>query len=168
MNRKGNQYRLALGVVGVVAALAAGGLAGVRVFATQSRPAVTLTSVWVQSLARDQGVTLLSPASSARVTRSAALSSATSHVDSSSVREAQLAQVTVPNVPMLNNRLCWVVSVLPHGGTLTANGQLIQVKYDLVFIDANTGKFIIALSGGPAVAQPSAGGPVNPAQPPNP
>jgi hypothetical protein len=57
--------------------------------------------------------------------------------------------------PVLNNHVCWVVSIAPPGGVILTGGQIIHLKYDLVFVDAQTGRVLLNVTGGIPTPQKS-------------
>ena len=69
------------------------------------------------------------------------------------VRETVLAIVESPNRPIVNGKLCWVVSLALNGMTFASSGPpgrsgaVGRPSYLLVFIDAQSGQFLFATMG---------------------
>lgn len=86
------------------------------------------------------GVYLDRPDGKAAVPSSAALRVAWRRWPRAHIRNVRLARVRAPNMPAVNGRLCWVVSA---AGALPQAGR----GYLVVFVDAHSGRFILAESG---------------------
>jgi hypothetical protein len=89
------------------------------------------------------GVGLERPHVKARVPSSAAVQVVRRRWPRAHIRKVTLALVRAPNMPAVNGRLCWVVSAA-GGIPQVGRGQL------FVFVDARSGRFVLAESGGKA------------------
>lgn len=113
-----------------------------------------LATVSAATLAAE-GVTLAFPTTDAAVSGAKAEAVAeNSVIPNSTVREKVLANLTDTTVPGMTNRLVWVVSVMPPGGVWATGGGVPGITerqagtYMVVFVDAMTGQFLYAASGG--------------------
>ncbi len=108
---------------------------------------VSLETVPSQRLAAEK-LELRAPSRAANVSKSRAEFLARSYFPGSDVRESALAAVRDPNVPVVNGRLCWVVSLSLPGGIYhpsagpRGNTMRLPASYLLVFVDADTGDFV--------------------------
>jgi hypothetical protein len=112
--------------------------------ATGTVPA--LQSVSAQRLAED-GITLAAPSSAPGVSADDVQATALQHFPGSQVRERVLAVVRDDHVMPAINGLFWIVSIVPPGGIWSSNHQS-EGTYDLLFIDAMSGKYFFGTKGG--------------------
>jgi hypothetical protein len=106
----------------------------------------SLQSVTSRTLAAS-GLTL-SPASGApTISADDAAKVALTYYSGSQVRERVLAVVHDTHIQPNLDRLCWVVSITPPGGIWSYDHR-IAGTYQLLMIDAATGKYIFGTKGG--------------------
>ncbi len=138
--------------------LAASGLAastiaaGITARGFASGPSPALSSVTTRTLLADN-VTLSPPLGDPTVSRTAAATVATAAFPGAAVREEVLARVRNTHLSPPLDDSCWVVSIMPAGGIWSPSaggpgGKRMRGTYFLVFVDASTGRFIYATSGG--------------------
>lgn len=110
-----------------------------------------LSSVSSAALAR-KGIRLQPPTSSAVASQEAAERAAVRAMPGSTVRETVLADFSDTHVVPAINTLAWAASLTaPPGWMASAGpppGHPVEVSHLVVFIDARTGVFIMATSGG--------------------
>ncbi len=112
-----------------------------------------LSSVSSTALART-GIRLQPPTSSAVVSREAAERAAVQAVPGRTIQETVLADFSNTHAVPPINTLVWAISLtVPPGSRMTSAGPPpghpeIERTYQVVFIDARTGTFIMATSGG--------------------
>jgi hypothetical protein len=87
------------------------------------------------------------------ISATAARSTVLQEFPGAQLRETVLAHVHNDNLVPALDRLVWVASIVPQGG-IQSSGPIgsapMQGTYFLVFIDAATGRFVMATSGGEA------------------
>jgi len=131
-------------VIVVLTTLLAAAAFSRTVHATSSGPA--LASVPPGRLTWE-GMRLDQPQHSAIVGAATAAQAATSRFGRARVREEVLAEVRDTHVPAVDGKLCWIVSVMPAGGLWFPSGppssKPSQARFLLVFIDAQTGAFLL-------------------------
>ena len=127
--------------VGVCSAAFAG-----ATWASATEADVALQSVTMHRLAED-GISLGVPKSAPTVSGNDAHATALQSFPGSQVRERVLALVTDDRVQPAIKRLCWGVSIVPPQGIWSSNHQ-VQGTYDLLFIDATSGKYFFGTKGG--------------------
>lgn len=103
----------------------------------------SLTGVSAENLALFR-ITLQTPLESAAVTQEAAVHTALSQFPGSQLRDDVLPHVLTPYTLPDTGKLCWVVSITPPMATVSGppGSKEIPVRYFLVFIDAQTGRFL--------------------------
>jgi len=142
-------YRYRVGVVGLVVLLTFAAAQTTGAFDLGNGP--TLASVSTQGLA-SHAIYLGQPASQAILGQDAAVTTALAQFPGSHVRETLLAQVTDTRVPVINGRLCWIVSIVPSTGIVMPSAgpdghTPIYGDYFLVFVDAKSGTYLFGAIG---------------------
>jgi hypothetical protein len=100
------------------------------------------------------GIWLQPPTSSAVVSQEAAERAAVRAASGRTVRETVLADFSNAHAVPVINALAWAVSMtVPPGSAMASAGPFpgrpeVEMSYLVVFIDARTGAFIMATSGG--------------------
>jgi hypothetical protein len=138
--------------VGAAALIAIGFAVIVAVSGSSAPPAPTLLAVSATELA-GFGIDLEAPSASSPVGSDSAAATAVKSFPGASVSQVVLASFSDTNrVPAVHN-LAWVVVLVPGPGFRGPSGpasklsQTILPTYIVVFVDANTGAFIEAISG---------------------
>jgi hypothetical protein len=144
--------RLTLVTAGAVTALTVLG-ATLAAAATATPPPPVLSSVSATALAQ-AGIQLQTPTSSALISQAAAQQTALQAFPGSTLREIALADFSDTNHAPALNALAWAVSLTPPPGSGPPSvgpppgHKGMRLAYLVVFIDASTGTFIEATSGG--------------------
>ena len=125
---------------------------GGKAIAGASTNQLTLATVSQATLIAN-GVSLTTPVGQASVSsENAAQTALASMSPAATVREETLANLTDSTVPGIDNELAWVVSLAPPGGIHSVGGpagsERLNGSFMLVFVDAETGKFLYADAGG--------------------
>jgi hypothetical protein len=114
---------------------------------------VTLQTVSAAQLAAE-GMSLHQPAISASVTQAGAIQAASAAFPPSPlVRESVLARIEDANVPLIDGRTLWIVSLMPTGGFMPPSAgpapgaPVAPARFLLVFIDPTTGEFVFGDAG---------------------
>jgi hypothetical protein len=122
-----------------------------------SESTATLSAVDHTALS-EAGIVLTTPTTQPAVTPADARSAALAQYPKSAIRATTLAVATNTQLVPKTTRLCWIVSIVPPGGIQLPGGAVnpghpssrapLRATYFLVFIDANSGLFLYAESGG--------------------
>lgn len=139
--------------VATLSAIACVAIAATIPLLAAGNDSVTLQTVSATRLAAE-GMSLHQPDISASVTQAEAIQSAALEFPPSpQIRESVLALVQDANVPLIDGRTLWIVSLMPPGGfmppsTGPAPGTDVPpASYILVFIDPTTGEFVFGDAG---------------------
>lgn len=120
-----------------------------------SSPQLTMRTVSAQTLTT-AGYSLLPPNRAPLVNEQAAVHTVQRMFLGVQIQEVLLASVRNDGIGNLggSDHLVWVMSLMPSGGVWYEAGDIIHVRFFLGFVDALTGKFLVAGGGGPVQQQP--------------
>lgn len=136
-------------VVGMLA-LTACGISADRT-ATATEPGPSITGVSAAQLAQE-GMVLAQPSRAALHTQAEAEQAAHGKFDAT-ILQTVLADVQDGNVPGVDGKTAWVISIMPAGGIYqpsrgpAGNTKRLSGTYMLMFFDSQTGAFIFGTIG---------------------